>query len=234
MSQRIVLIACTVGMASCAASQPLPPKHDDPGSSRVDRRAQDHHFAEPEKFAQDWNDPARDAWQKPGEIVAALDLQEGDTVADLGAGTGYLIEHLRSAVGETGRVLALDVEPAMIDFLRQRGAQDGWTNVTAIQSAHADPKLEAASVAAVVTLNTWHHIEEREAFARKLHRSLEAGGRFVIVDFLPEPTEGRGPPLEMRLAAESVVRELERAGFQTEIAKETLPRHYVVVATKGD
>lgn len=84
----------------------------------------------------------------------------------------------------------------------------------------------------VVTLNTWHHVEKRVAFATKLRESLRDGGRLVVVDFLAEPTEGKGPPLEMRLPASTVVEELRAAGFNAEVLEETLPRHYIVVGSK--
>lgn len=192
----------------------------------------DHHFKTPKAFAREWNDPARDEWQKPNEIVDALAIGPGATVADLGAGTGYLIEPLRSAVGDEGRVVALDVEPAMVEFLEQRRSEAGWSNVEVRASAHDDPRLLAESVDAIVTLNTWHHIDGRRDFAAKLYAALKSGGRFVVVDFIPEPTEGRGPPPEMRLAPEAVAGELKAAGFSTQIVKENLPRHYIVVGER--
>lgn len=230
-------------LASCAGSPQPPPTHatvhtadhtaaEADGVGDVDRRSLDHHFASPEAFASEWNDPARDEWQKPSEIVAALALSGGGAVADLGTGTGYLIEPLRAAVGAGGRVLALDVEPAMIAFLEVRGADEGWDNVEARLSAHDDPTLAPESVDAVVTLNTWHHVAERTAFAEKIRAGLTEGGRFVVVDFIPEPTEGHGPPLEMRLAPQVVADELEAAGFSAAVIEETLPRHYIVVGTR--
>lgn len=192
----------------------------------------DHHFAEPKAYAAEWDSPERDAWQKPAEIVAALGLQSGETVAELGSGTGYLIESLRSAVGSTGKVVALDMQPAMIAYLQARAAKSQWTNVQARQTAADNPGLAPASVDAVVTLNTWHHVAERTAYARQVLAALKPGGRFVIVDFLAEPTEGHGPPLAMRLPAEKVIAELTAAGFAAKVADETMPRHYLTVATK--
>ncbi|MCA9564591.1 MAG: methyltransferase domain-containing protein, partial [Myxococcales bacterium] len=219
------LIVAGCGGGGQATSQPTEdhPTHE---------RAMEHHFSSPEDFAVSWNDPARDEWQKPDEIVAALALEQGDTVADLGAGTGYLTEFLRAAVGPQGRVLALDVEPAMVEFLERHKAEAGWENVEPVLSAYDDPQLEPASVDAVVTLNTWHHIEGRTAFAQKLYDGLREGGRFVVVDFITEPTEGQGPPIEMRLAPSLVVSELEAAGFTATLIEETLPRHYIIVATR--
>ena len=74
--------------------------------------AHHHRFDDPEKYAERWNDPERDTWQHPEEIVAALQLVEGGVVADIGAGTGYLVAHLSRAVGEDGEVVAIDVEEA--------------------------------------------------------------------------------------------------------------------------
>jgi len=218
-------------LTGCAASKQVPPAQPNDGGD-VDRRAMDHQFTSPEAFASNWNDPSRDAWQKPQEIVAALGLTNGGRVADLGAGTGYLIEFLRSAVGSSGHVIALDVEPAMVTYLEERQSEAGWANVEARRSSHDDPKLSPGSVDAVVTLNTWHHVSERTEFARKIHAGLTEGGRFVIVDFITDPTEGQGPPMEMRLAPERVAAELEAAGFSATIIEETLPRHYIVVATR--
>ena len=218
-------------LAGCASSTQMPASHPR-GGGDVDRRAMDHHFASPETFASTWNDPSRDAWQKPQEIVAALGLTEGDRVADLGAGTGYLIEFLRSAVGPSGQVLALDVEAAMVAYLEPQRLQAGWANVQVRRSAHDDPTLSPGSVDAVVTLNTWHHVSERTALARQIGSGLTEGGRFVIVEFITEPTEGHGPPMEMRLSPDRVVAELEAAGFSATIIEESLPRHYIVVATR--
>lgn len=186
------------------------------------------HFADPERFVAAWNAPERDAWQKPEEILAALQLEPGDTVVDLGAGTGYLTPRLSTAVGASGKVIASDIEPAMLAFLDEAAAKQGWTNVQTLASAPDDPKLPPASVDAIVTLNTWHHIGEREAYAKKLRAALRPGGVFVVVDFRKEDTEGFGPPLAMRVAAEQVQAELTAGGFKAAILEESMPRHYVV------
>ncbi|MGF1507901.1 MAG: class I SAM-dependent methyltransferase [Myxococcota bacterium] len=224
-----VIFPCLFG---CAQTRPAGGS-DGHGDEGVDRRAMDHRFSSPETFAEEWNSPDRDVWQKPEAIVAALALEPGATVVDLGAGTGYLTERLRGEVGPKGRVLALDVEPAMVAFLEKRRSSAGWRNVEVRRSAHDDPKLAPRSVDAIVTLNTWHHIAARSSFGKKLHSALREGGRLVIVDFIPEPTEGRGPPIQMRLAPEAVVRELEAAGFSAEVIDEALPRHYMVVGTRS-
>ena len=77
-------------------------------------------FANAEQWAKLFDDPGRDAWQKPVELVAALELAPGMTVADIGAGTGYLEGHLAAAVGAEGRVIAIDSEPAMVEYMKAR------------------------------------------------------------------------------------------------------------------
>lgn len=161
-----------------------------------------------------------------------MQIAPGATVMDLGAGTGYLVPRLSAAVGESGTVIAQDISPEMIEYLSLTKEKAGWTNVTVSQGAPDDPGLDAGSVDRIVTLNVWHHINDRPAFGRALYASLRPAGMVVIVDFLDEETEGFGPPMEMRLPAEQVVAELNEAGFQATIIEETMPRHYVVRGMK--
>lgn len=186
------------------------------------------HFADPARFVAQWNDPARDAWQKPAEITATMALQPGQTALDLGAGTGYLLPPLRTAVGDAGQVIALDIEPAMIRFLQQEVSKAGWNNVRVHAATPAGPGLPASSVHSAVALNVWHHVADRVSYARELLQVLQPGGTLVIVDFLKEQTEGFGPPLAMRLSADEVLADLTAAGFVAEVVVETMPRHYVV------
>jgi len=187
-------------------------------------------FANPEKAAGKWNSPERDEWQHPDEIVAALGLRPGATVADIGAGTGYMVAHLSKAVGENGTVIAIDAEDAMIEYLSNRTEALGPATVVPKKVAAADPNLQNESVEAILILDTWHHIGGRLDYAKKLHAALKPGGRLVIVDSEIEATIG--PPQEMRIAAEDAQRELVAAGFRTEAADESMPRHYMIVANK--
>lgn len=186
-----------------------------------------HRFRSAEEWAKVFDDPARDGWQKPDEVVALARIDQGMTVADLGAGTGYFEPHLSRAVGAEGRVLALDVEPDMIRHLKERAAREGWTNVEPRLVTTDDPKLESASLDRVLVVDTWHHVPAPVEYGKKLKSALRPAGLVVVVDFTKESKQG--PPPEHRLAPEAVRDELISAGFSVEIAKEDLPDQYVVV-----
>lgn len=223
------LTALVAGCQTSSASSPSTHHKEEvmEGAHRGD------HFVDPERFVPSWNAPERDAWQKPEEILDAMKVQPGATVVDLGAGTGYLIDKLSAAVGPEGTVIAADIEPAMLAFLEDAAKKEGWTNVRTHASRPDDPQLPPGSVDAIVALNVWHHIGDREAYAAKLRDALQPGGVFVVVDFLAEETDGFGPPLAMRLSAEQVVEELQAGGLAVSVVEETLPRQYLVRGVKG-
>jgi len=187
-----------------------------------------HGFGDVERFAAIFDDPERDAWQMPAHVVELLAIEPGMTVVDLGAGTGYFLPHLARAVGPEGRVIALDVEPNMVEHMRERIERDGLPNVEARVAAIDDPGLEPGSVDRVLIVDTWHHIEGRERYAARLREALREGGTLTIVDFTRESPYG--PPPAMRLSAEAVVEELRAAGLAPAIREERLPYQWVVSA----
>ena len=186
-----------------------------------------HRFEKAEDWAKVFDDPARDAWQKPAEVVTLSAVSPKMTVADLGAGTGYFIPYLARAVGPQGKVLALDVEPDMVRYLKERFAREKIANAEAAQVPYDDPQLPAGKVDRVLIVDTWHHIPDRPAYVKKLARGLTPGGRVVVVDFTLEAEHG--PPKHARIPPEKVVEELGQGGLAAEIVKETLPEQYVVV-----
>lgn len=149
-----------------------------------------HHGAE--RLAQVLDDPEREAWQKPRDVVAAATIAEGMVVADIGAGTGYFEPHLSHAVGQSGRVIALDSTPDLVAHMQRRFKQARLGNVDVRLVPPADPGLAAGSVDRVLIVDAWHHLHNRVAYARKLRQALTTTGRIVIVDYpLDAP---KGPP----------------------------------------
>lgn len=189
-----------------------------------------HDFSDVERFRAIFDDPARDAWQRPQEVVGHLALTQGAVVADVGAGTGYFLPHLSRGVGAEGRVLALDVEPAMVEHMQARIAEAELANAEARECPTDSPGLDPESVDRVLIVDTWHHISEREAYAARLAEALRPDGFVLVVDFTEDSPHG--PPASMRLGAEEVAGELEAGGLTPEILEETLPYQYIVRASR--
>ncbi|MFO0554076.1 MAG: methyltransferase domain-containing protein [Polyangiaceae bacterium] len=210
--------------------------HEEPRDAHHEEGHHHHHdsahhgFKDAAAWSKEFDDPARDAWQKPDEVVASMKLQPGMTVVDIGAGTGYFEKRLSLAVGATGKVLALDIEPDMIRFMQDRMTKEGLTNVEPRQCAPDGTGLAAASVDRVLVVDTWHHLDHREAYAQHLASILKPGGAVVVVDFTLE--SDKGPPKEHKLAPSVISGELASAGLSTSLVDETLPDQYIVVATK--
>jgi len=125
----------------------------------------------------------RDSWQAPEKVIAALEIRQGDHIADLGSGSGYFTFRLARAVGPTGRIYAVDIDPEMNDLVAKRSREQGFDNIQVILAEPDDPKLVAGSVDLIFTVNTYHHIDGRVAYFRKLQRYLRPGGRLAIIDF---------------------------------------------------
>ena len=172
-------------------------------------------------------DPKRDAYQKPHEVIAALDLKPGQVIADIGAGSGYFSFRLAHHVGP-GRVYAVDISPDMILHMNRRVRDLGITNLTTVLAPPDDPLLADTSLDRVFICDTWHHVEKQGEYLGKLKKMLKPGGQLVMIDFQKRELPV-GPPLEMKIAREDVVRQLETAGFQLLKEHTFLPYQYFLV-----
>ncbi len=184
-----------------------------------------HDFDDVEAHARRFDDPARDAWQKPAEVIAALGLTKGMRIADVGAGTGYFAVRL-ARVPEAPRVFAVDVSAAMIAHLKARAEREGLPNVVPILADADSPNLPDP-VDLVLVVDTYHHIGSRVAYFRRLRGSMKAGARLAIIDFRKDAPEG--PPVEFRFEPEQISQELGEAGFVLEVRHDFLPRQHFLV-----
>lgn len=203
-----------------------------PGSTPAQEHSHDatstHSFEDVEHWTAVFDDPTRDAWQKPAAVVAALRLTPGMRVADLGAGTGYLESYLSKAVGPDGWVLAADTETALVEHLRTRAEQEGLLNVTPILASVDDPRIPTRSVDLVVVLDTWHHISNRLTYAPKLQRTLRPGGRVAIIDWQKRKLPV-GPKPPHKLPRAHVRMEMEKSGYELVEAPDVLPYQYFLI-----
>ena len=188
-----------------------------------------HRFEHAEEWVSRFEEPGREAWQKPDEVVRALGLAKDAKVADIGSGTGYFAVRLARALPQ-GRVYGVDIEPDMARYLGERAAREGLTNVTPVIASATDTKLpEPVDLALIV--DTYHHIGDRKAWLERLGGQLRPGGRVAIIDFRVEST--LGPPAAHKLSPERVREELESAGYRPVGEKDFLPEQYFLVFERG-
>lgn len=224
-----------LGIVACSKPAPAPvqPK---PQGAAMPHHDHDHHdhashsmhhrFEKADEWAKQFDDPERDAWQQPDKVVAAMAIKPGMIVADVGAGTGYFEARLSKAVGDNGKVIAVDIEPDMVRYMNERRVRERSPNVEARLGKADDPDLHG--VDRILIVDTWHHIDNREGYAKKLAAALNPGGMVFVVDFKLESE--KGPPKEHRLAPEKVIGELAAAGFDGRVLDIGLPDQYVVSA----
>ena len=187
-----------------------------------------HSFADVEHWKSVFDDPARAAWQKPEALVQALELRPGMTVVDLGAGTGYFSRLLSMAIGPSGTVLAVDPEPNMVVQLRERAEREKTDNVVPILASPDNPRIPAASADLILIVDTYHHIDDRLAYLRRLRRCLRPEGRVAIVDWQKRDLPV-GPPPDHKLAREQVVEEMVSAGWALAAEPDVLPYQYFLI-----
>lgn len=184
-----------------------------------------HGFGDAKKWSKVFDDPERDAWQKPHEVIQALALKPDAVVADIGAGTGYFSVRFARMLPQ-GRVYGVDIEPDMVKYLADRAKREGLTNVTAVAGKPGDPRLPGKADL-VLLVDVYHHVENRERYFRDLLKSLKPGGRVAVIDFrMDSPV---GPPKRARVAPEAVKSELKRAGYALAQEHAFLPNQYFLV-----
>ncbi|MBI3184520.1 MAG: methyltransferase domain-containing protein [Myxococcales bacterium] len=195
----------------------------DPG--RHAHHGHHHRFEDAQRWARVFEDPSRDGWQLPEEVLAALKLNPDSKVADIGSATGYFAVRLSRAV-PSGKVYAVDIEPEMQRYLERRAQAEGLKNLVSILGTEDDPRLPEP-VDLVLLVDTYHHLGRREGYFSSLRQKLRAGGRLAVIDFKKESP--RGPPPEAKLAPEEVVSELSAAGYQLLEEHRFLPDQYFLV-----
>ena len=173
--------------------------------------------------------PDRDAWQKPDEIMDALGIADGASVADIGAGAGWFTIRLARRVGPNGMVFAQDVQRQMLEAVRRRVAREGLFNVETRLGSDSNPNLPSRSLDAVLVVDVYPEVEDRVTFLRNLAAALKPSGRIGVINYRPG-RGGPGPSPEEGVRVESAVveRDAQAAGLRV-VARQTLPYQYLLV-----
>jgi ubiquinone/menaquinone biosynthesis C-methylase UbiE len=174
----------------------------------------------------------RDIEEAPDRALDALDLRKGSTVADIGAGSGYMTIRLSQRVGPAGRVYAEDIQPEMISLLNARLAKSKLTNVTAILGRIDDPMLPAGTIDLALLVDVYHEFSEPQKMLRGLRAALKSNGRLVLLEYRKED-----PAIPIRLEHKMSVAEakleVEAEGFKLTKTDERLPRQHILIFTVG-
>ena len=184
-----------------------------------------HGFHDATHWAHVFESPERTKWQKPDQVVQALKLKPGQTVADIGAGTGYFTRRFARAVGLSGKASGLDIEPAMIDYMKADAKKQGLKNYDPRLVKADDPELTPHSADVVFFCDTLHHLDGRVAYLRKLVPALKPGGRVIVVDFKKKALPV-GPPPEDKLSREQLIGDFHDAGYHLAREHDFLPYQY--------
>jgi len=176
--------------------------------------------------------PEREQEENPEGALDALNLKAGMTVADVGAGTGYMSLKLAKRVGPGGKVYAEDVQPEMLQRVRANAAKAKASNVVAVQGSYTDPMLPKGQMDLVLLADVYHEFSEPQKMLRGIRESLKPDGRLVLLEYRKEDPK---IPIreEHKMTVAEVKTELEAEGFHLAQVIETLPRQHILILTKA-
>lgn len=218
----LISLALVTGVALGLGARDAPAQ-DHGHQDHDDDATVSHRFENAENWADRFEDPERDAWQLPGQVVDALITRDDLIVVDIGSATGYFPIRFAHAA-KNGVVYGADIEAGMIYYLNDRARKEGLTNLVSIIAAPDDPHLPRP-VDLVFICNTYHHINDRIDYFTRLREQLLPDARVAVVDF--RPGSKRGPP--HKLASEIVEKEMAEAGYEVAERHTFLPEQYFLV-----
>lgn len=169
--------------------------------------------------------------ENPDLALRALNIPTGATVADVGAGSGYMSVRLAKLVGPTGKVYANDIQPQMLAMLRQRIARERLTNIEPILGTYDDPRLPAGALDLILMVDVYHEFQAPQQMLRRMREALKSGGRLVLLEYRKEDPS---IPIifEHKMSVREARMELEAEGFALSKVEEMLPRQHLLIFTK--
>lgn len=172
--------------------------------------------------------PERGEEEKPEIVIEALQLKGGETVVDFGAGSGYYTFRLAKAVGPTGAVIAADIEPKMLDFIRQRAARENLINVGLLRTTETDPRLPPNRVDLVLMVDVYHELNFPYEIMSKIRLALKPKGRVVLIEFRKEDPN---VPIKQvhKMSEEQAIKEMNAAGLKHIETINALPLQHLMI-----
>lgn len=180
----------------------------------------------------DWLDRSeRESEENPEGALDAIGIKPGMSVADVGAGTGYMSLRMAKRVGPSGKVYSEDVQPEMLRRLRQNAAEAKLNNIQTVLGGEADPKLPPATLDLILLVDVYHEFSQPQKMLRKMREALKPDGRLVLIEYRKEDPSIPIRP-EHKMSVQEVKLETEAEGFHLSQVLETLPRQHIFILTK--
>jgi tRNA A58 N-methylase Trm61 len=175
--------------------------------------------------------PEREVEEAPQRVIDALDIRKGQTVVDLGAGSGYFSFRMASKVGKEGKVLAVDIQEEMLRVVRQRAQREGITNVVAVRSTESDAKLPAASADLVLMVDVYHELEYPYEVMQSVVKALKPGGRVALVEYRKEDPRIMIKEVH-KMSEQQIIKEMAAVGLKHLQTIKTLPIQHLAIFSK--
>jgi ubiquinone/menaquinone biosynthesis C-methylase UbiE len=224
-----VSVLAVLALAACAgkSSQPVPASGSDSFEGRTIAQTMSFRGA-------DWLDrPDRADREQPDKVLDALGITEGETVADVGAGTGYFTVRLARRVGLRGTVYATDLQPEMLRMLDARVTKEGLRNVQLVRAGDHETGLPDACCDLILMVDVYHELSDPQAILASLRHALKRSGRLVLVEYRGEDAAVAIKP-EHKMTLVQIKREVGARGFHYLDSLEFLPDQRVVIFTRDD
>jgi ubiquinone/menaquinone biosynthesis C-methylase UbiE len=175
--------------------------------------------------------PEREAEEQPALTIAALEVRPGSTVADLGAGSGYYSFRIAPLVGPAGKVLAVDIEPSMLEIIEARARRESIVNVQTVRSTAQDPHLPPASVDLVFMVDVYHELEYPYEIMQKVREALKPGGRVALIEYRAEDPAVMIKSVH-KMSQAQILREMQAVGLRPVKTVTTLPLQHLLIFSK--
>ena len=222
-------LGCTTNHRNATTDQLKENKHTNHEDKKSKHGAANEHMnrSSVKDLIERFESPERDAYQQPEKVLNYLGDIQGQTIMDIGAGSGYFSVKLAE---KGAKVIAADVNDEFLEFIRNRIEKDNLENIEIRKIPYDAPNLKEKEVDKVVIVNTYHHIENRPDYFAKVKKGLKTNGELVVIDFFKTEIPV-GPPLNHKLALDSVIDELKKAGYTSfTIEVDLLPYQYIIKA----
>ncbi|MGK2910716.1 MAG: class I SAM-dependent methyltransferase [Sphingobium sp.] len=224
----------------CLADEPAKPRYETKAKHDPDGIGKFYHGREIAQVmgagASAWLErPEREKEEDPKKLLDALEIKEGMSIADIGAGSGYHAFRMAPLVGAKGKVYAVDIQKEMLDLISAKAKKDGVANVETVLGEEKDPKLKEASVDLILMVDVYHEFAFPYEMTEKMVAALKPGGRIAFVEFR---LEDKTVPIKLlhKMSERQLIKEMGEFEKTMEHAKtvKTLPWQHVVLFKKKD